>query len=422
LYIWLSLIVAAMILKAGDAEPKDSENAEDDWREKGNKVLRQLSEEIEQLKARQFIENRKEDPPQKTVIERQETATKTIPEVDNKPKQQNKPEEKTVEKDYRRDDGRPMRTMPENVNMPRRQYEQTEKKEDEINKFLQSENRRPTETKPENTQKQQGQEKAKISDRDEKPRKDTQVQPKTMVGNDSTQTRKKKIFYLSQDKITLEMSPVPAGTFLLGSPEEEPGHETNEKQHEFVLLKEFWIGKNEVTQAQFEAIMGYNPSLNPGDKNRPVENVTWQEAKKYCEKLNKILALPSGYRFDLPTKEQWEYACRAGTKTSLNNEKNVVAIGSNEDSALDEVGWYDKNSGNMTHPVKAKKANRWGLYDMHGNVAEWCQDQWSFLNRSHVFRGGHFRSMAQECRSAYYFKTKEEHDWLGFRVVLVPEQ
>ncbi len=246
------------------------------------------------------------------------------------------------------------------------------------------------------------------------------------------------------DNITLDLVNCPAGSFVMGSPENEVGRiqGANEPQHNVTISKAFYIGKFEVTQGQYKALMGGVLPPNGyylGD-NYPVYTAHWSNAKDFCDTLNKILAnkLPTGYKFDLPTEAQWEYACRAGTTTALNDGK---VDGTEEDlkDRLNLLGWFFENSGSDDggHVLKEcglKTANQFGLYDMHGNVSEWCRDYYSELNsesvtdpicttisRYYVARGGHYMDNAGECRSAYRFKGSEE-DTAGFRVALVPIQ
>ena len=192
-----------------------------------------------------------------------------------------------------------------------------------------------------------------------------------------------------------------------------------------------------MTQAQYEAIMGNNPSRFKGD-DHPVEEVSWNDAKEFCNKLNEKYAgkLPAGYRFDLPTEAQWEYACRAGTTTALNNGTDLTAQ-TGSCSNLNEVGWYYGNNGSGGHKaVGQKRPNNWGLYDMHGNVWEWCRDGLYDYNGDatdpagpsssllRVLRGGSWSYSASHCRSAYRFicELDERGDPLGFRLALVPVQ
>lgn len=146
---------------------------------------------------------------------------------------------------------------------------------------------------------------------------------------------------------------LPGGEFMMGSatgnPDEKPAHR--------VRLSPFEMGKYEVTQAQWQAVMGDTPSYFKG-ANRPVEQVSWHDAQQFIERLN---GREDGYLYRLPTEAEWEYACRAGSRGDYAGK-------------LDQVAWYDDNSESMTHPVGSLQPNAWGLYDLHGNVYEWCQD------------------------------------------------
>ncbi len=191
--------------------------------------------------------------------------------------------------------------------------------------------------------------------------------------------------------VTLEMRKCPAGTFIMGSPNNELGRslpyaDYDETQHSVTISKDFWMGTYEVTQAQYRAIMGDNPSFNTSDSETvlPVERILWNDimtpSTGFIDKINEELKnqLPEGYKFDLPTDAQWEYACRAGTETSLNNGTSIVNTGSVvEDTYLNAVGWYFYNWGNekqKSHSIGKLAPNSFGLYDMHGNVSEWVKD------------------------------------------------
>ncbi len=243
--------------------------------------------------------------------------------------------------------------------------------------------------------------------------------------------------------LPLEMVWIPAGTFTMGSPLDELGRLGTESQHLVTLTKGFWIGKYPVTQAQYKAVVGENPSdflsfLGFMKERNPVENVSWKDAGRYCYLLNEMLEteLPAGYMFSLPTEAQWEYACRAGTTKALNSNMNLLNS-DKEDPRLYEIAWYQNNSNGKTHPVGEKKPNAWGLYDMHGNVWEWCRDWYGDYpagavtdptgpsDGSHrVIRGGSWFSTARCCRSADRINFAPSYRYCdrGFRVALVPVQ
>jgi len=162
--------------------------------------------------------------------------------------------------------------------------------------------------------------------------------------------------------VTMKLVRIRPGKFMMGSPDFEQGHEDHEgPQHEVTISKAFYMGVTEVTQDQYEAVMGKNPSHVKGPTN-PVEVVSWDDAVLFCRKLSE----KTGKTLRLPTEAEWEYACRAGTTTRF-------SFGDSE-SALGDYAWHKGNCGGKTQPVAQKKPNAWGLYDMHGNVKEWCAD------------------------------------------------
>jgi formylglycine-generating enzyme required for sulfatase activity len=225
---------------------------------------------------------------------------------------------------------------------------------------------------------------------------------------------------------------IPPGTFTMGSPANEQDRYSNEGPQTVVTLTNgFFIGKYEVTQGDYRAVMGSNPSNFPGDTNRPVEMVSWINATNYCAELTwqeeSAGRLPPGWVYRLPTEAEWEYACRAGTTTrfSFGNDETYAQLGS--------YAWYSSNSGSTTHPVGTKLPNPWGLYDMSGNVREWCWD-WdgtypggSVTNPSgpdsgsfRVVRNGGWSNSGANCRSALRSSNYPSYIYynIGFRVVL----
>ena len=216
------------------------------------------------------------------------------------------------------------------------------------------------------------------------------------------------------EDVGLVLVPIEGGTFSMGS----ISGNSDEQPVTTVTLSPFWLAKTEVTQKQWEAVMGGNPSHFKGGQ-LPVENVTWDDAMEFCRKLTErerqAGRLPTGTIYTLPTEAQWEYACRAGTTGDYAGE-------------VDAMAWYAKNSGAATHAVGTKQANAWGLHDMHGNVWEWCEDWYAdklpggsvsdFKGAAsgsfRVYRGGCWCFDAANCRSAFRFRFSP-----GLRVVIL---
>ena len=182
--------------------------------------------------------------------------------------------------------------------------------------------------------------------------------------------------------------------------------------------RDYRMGKTEVTQAQWEAVMGSNPSHFKGP-DRPVENVSWNDCQAFIEKLNETPAVKEAkLKFRLPTSEEWEHACRAGGTGDWGRRRN------GEEGPLDAMGWYGDNSGKETHPVAQKESNAWGLYDMHGNVWEWTSSTWAFDGSFRVFRGGGWDSIAWFCSSDFRFWNFLDLrlNFLGFRLLAVQDR
>jgi formylglycine-generating enzyme required for sulfatase activity len=262
---------------------------------------------------------------------------------------------------------------------------------------------------------------------------------------------------------------IPPGTFIMGSPPDEPRRDRDEgPQHEVTITRGFWLGETPVTQAQWRAIvheaakarhnlnrLSDSPSEFKGPDSLPVESVSWEDCSRAVEVLNALMAdrLPPGFRFTLPSEAQWEYACRAGTDTALYSGP-ITINGDNDAPELDLIAWYGGNSGNdlevtnpadsgwnemqypnpksATHRVKLKKANPWGLHDMLGNVWEWCLDGMRHYDAApvsdpvgptgnsadRVLRGGSWLDLARSCRAAYRGHGRPGNHWpgAGFRL------
>jgi formylglycine-generating enzyme required for sulfatase activity len=233
---------------------------------------------------------------------------------------------------------------------------------------------------------------------------------------------------------TLTLCYCPSGSFTMGSPASEADRSEDEQQVRVTLSHSYWMGRTEVTQAQWSAVMGSNPSNFKGDK-LPVETISWSDADVFVKKLNAQVPLPGGWVWALPTETEWEYACRAGTTTA-------TAFGSSLSSEQASFhGAYPYGSASKgrylekTCDVASYSANEWGLHDMHGNVWEWCADAWDGTSKlpggtdprgsagsSRVIRGGSWFSGGHGCRLARrsWNDPGNSGNDLGVRVAAVP--
>jgi len=236
-----------------------------------------------------------------------------------------------------------------------------------------------------------------------------------------------------------DMVRITGGTFIMGSPATESGRSPNEGPQREVTVRSFYIGRFPVTQALFEEVMGTNPSGFRGP-NLPVERVSWFDAIEFSNRLSIREGLEPAYTisghtvtwnreangYRLPTEAEWEFACRAGTQTPFHSGNTIGT-----------AGWHSGNSGGRTHPVGQRQPNAWGLYDMHGNVLEWC---WDWLGNypataqtdplgpatgtHRVYRGGSWRFAAHQARSAFRFGNHPHLrlDFIGFRLARNAEE
>ncbi len=262
----------------------------------------------------------------------------------------------------------------------------------------------------------------------------------SVIFHDVTSSASPQKFY----RVLLQVPPanmvfIPPNTFTMGTPANEVNRQADEGPQTTVTISHgFWMGKYEVTQREYLAVTGSNPSGFPGDLNRPVESVSWLDATNYCAQLTQqeLAAgrIPPGSHYRLPTEAEWECAARAGTSTrfSYGDDPNFAS--------LTNHAWYWFNSGFGTHPVGQKLPNPWGLYDMEGNVLEWTLDWYgpypggsvtdpqgpaSNPQGVKVIRGGAWDAFESDCRSGRRLTEGVSpfiHDFiLGFRVVLVTE-
>lgn len=219
------------------------------------------------------------------------------------------------------------------------------------------------------------------------------------------------------DSLGMTFAWIPPGTFKMGSPKSEEGRGSDETQHKVTLTKGFYLAVHSITQAVWQKIMRKNPSDYKSGGDHPVTNVSWVDCQKFLEKLSK----KDGHCYRFPTEAEWEYACRAGTQTAFAFGKTL----SDEQASLDGIG---------TTPVGKFPPNAWGLYDMHGNVWEWCADWYGAYPAGNVVdpqgpdsgggrivRGGSFGSPANDARSAVRngCEPTETGNLVGFRPVRI---
>ncbi len=224
------------------------------------------------------------------------------------------------------------------------------------------------------------------------------------------------------NSIGMEFVMIESGEFIMGSPEDELYSDKDERPMRQVTVPyDFYIGIYEVTQAEWKAVMDTEPFEFKGN-DLPADKVSWSDANKFLDKLNKM---EDGAKYRLPTEAEWEYAARAGTSTAF--------VSGSDEAGLFQYAWFTENSEDKTHPVGLKEANAWGLYDVHGNLAEWVMDEyhsnyqkapsdsrvWEGGVDRRVIRGGSWDNAAENCRSGHRDSIGEgsRKNYIGFRIV-----
>ena len=241
------------------------------------------------------------------------------------------------------------------------------------------------------------------------------------------------------NSIGMRFALIPKGTFMMGSPEGELERSEDETVHEVTISRDYYFGIHEVTQDQYLKVTGVNPSFFQGFRvrgssmNHPVEQVSWEDAVEFCKQLSELPEeKQAGRVYRLPTEAEWEYACRAGTKTAFSFDEEGDLLASYRWYHRD--GWFELNSSGETHGVGQKQPNRWGLYDMHGNVWEWCADWYaeypegplvdpsgpSFGERRVARGGSYLLGFTDLCRSSNRFSIEPSFQFVdrGFRVAM----
>lgn len=232
---------------------------------------------------------------------------------------------------------------------------------------------------------------------------------------------KAPVLEIDWDGLKFQMNRIEPGVFVMGSAAGEQGHQANEAPQRMIrITKPFYLGRFEVTQALFKAVMGFNPSLVPGDA-LAVDQLVYPQALEFCKRAS----LRLGVDVALPTEAQWEYACRAGTTTRF--------FPGNTLADLDRAGWFKDNSGGAVHPGGQKMPNAWGLYDMHGNVWEFCADFITSYAKMPVddpvgrvqpeigaMRGGGYSYPAEYCRCATRLLSNPQFGGAGMRIAINP--